>query len=184
MWGIKNETTKVYDLLNNISINSGSLNHFHLIYLLSDMFALSDESFQPSCLGLNKLSLLRTFVYPSREESGQNSKVSTATAKGHMDLDGPLFQRNGTKGDGALNLSVAKQTWHISEVFIVTWFSVHFFGLQMTLTQIASCRWTSTVPRTPLPNRPTVKTTASTRSPSGTTRGSLSTALLKVCTCS
>uniref|UniRef100_H3BZ58 Cadherin EGF LAG seven-pass G-type receptor 1 n=1 Tax=Tetraodon nigroviridis TaxID=99883 RepID=H3BZ58_TETNG len=36
-------------------------------------------------------------AYALREESGQKSKVSTATAKGHMDLDGPLFQRNSTK---------------------------------------------------------------------------------------
>lgn len=34
-----------------------------------------------------------------REESGQKPSVSSGTAKGHTDLDGPLFHRNGTKGD-------------------------------------------------------------------------------------
>ena len=33
---------KVYDSLNNASINAGSLKHFHLIYLLSEDFAVSD----------------------------------------------------------------------------------------------------------------------------------------------
>lgn len=101
---------KVYDSLNNTSISVGALIHFHLIYLLSEEFALrdGDEYFQSSCLGLNKLLPLRAFSYPSREESGQKSKVSTATPKGHMDLDGTLFRRNGTKGDGELNHSVAK----------------------------------------------------------------------------
>lgn len=110
-WGIKTKTMKVYDSLNNVSINARSLTHFHLIYLWSEEFALrdGDECFQPSCLGLNKLPPLRTFFYPSREESGQKSKVSTATAKGHMDLDGPLFHRSGTKGDGELNHSAANK---------------------------------------------------------------------------
>lgn len=129
MWGIKTKTMKVYDSLNNTSINADVLIHFHLIYLLSEEFAMrdGDEYFQPSCLGLNKLLPLRTFFYPSREESGQKSKVSTATPKGHMDLDGPLFHRNGTKGDGELNHSVTKQTWCIYEAFIVTCFSAHLF---------------------------------------------------------
>lgn len=102
---------KVYNSLNNSSIKVGSLNRFHLIFLLSEELALrdGDEYFQTSCLSLNKLPLLRTFFYLSREESGQKSKVSTATAKGHMELDGPLFHRNGTKGDGELHHSVAKQ---------------------------------------------------------------------------
>uniref|UniRef100_A0A665WXR0 Cadherin EGF LAG seven-pass G-type receptor 1 n=1 Tax=Echeneis naucrates TaxID=173247 RepID=A0A665WXR0_ECHNA len=34
-----------------------------------------------------------------REESGQKPSVSSGTAKGRTDLDGPLFHRNGTKGD-------------------------------------------------------------------------------------
>ncbi|XP_029019748.1 cadherin EGF LAG seven-pass G-type receptor 1 isoform X5 [Betta splendens] len=34
-----------------------------------------------------------------REESGQKPSVSSGAAKGHTDLDGPLFHRNGTKGD-------------------------------------------------------------------------------------
>ncbi|XP_034019490.1 cadherin EGF LAG seven-pass G-type receptor 1 isoform X2 [Thalassophryne amazonica] len=38
-------------------------------------------------------------AYTLREESGQKPSVSSATAKGHTDLDGPLFHRNGTKGD-------------------------------------------------------------------------------------
>lgn len=38
----------------------------------------------------------------SREESGQKPSGSSGTAKGHTDLDGPLFHRNGTKGDGKL----------------------------------------------------------------------------------
>lgn len=97
---------KVYDP----SIIAGSSNHFHLICLLNQAFALrdGDEYFQPSCLGLNKLPLLLAFLYPSREESGQKSKASTSTAKGHVDLDGPLFHRNGTKGDGELNHLVCK----------------------------------------------------------------------------
>lgn len=131
-WGIKTQTMKIYDSLNNTSINAGSLTHFHLIYLWSEEFALrdADECFQPSCLGLNKLPPLRTFFYPSREESGQKSKVSTATAKGHVDLDGPLFHRNGTKGDGELNHSAAKQTASIYDEFVVTCFSGHlFFGV-------------------------------------------------------
>lgn len=43
MWGIKNKTMKVYDSLNNTSISAGSLKHFHLIYLLSEAFALRDS---------------------------------------------------------------------------------------------------------------------------------------------
>uniref|UniRef100_A0A3Q1F1Z1 Cadherin EGF LAG seven-pass G-type receptor 1 n=1 Tax=Acanthochromis polyacanthus TaxID=80966 RepID=A0A3Q1F1Z1_9TELE len=38
-------------------------------------------------------------AYTLREESGQKPSVSSGTAKGHTDLDGPLFHRNGTKGD-------------------------------------------------------------------------------------
>lgn len=34
-----------------------------------------------------------------REEAGQKPSISSGTAKGHTDLDGPLFHRNGTKGD-------------------------------------------------------------------------------------
>ncbi|XP_015253021.1 PREDICTED: cadherin EGF LAG seven-pass G-type receptor 1 isoform X2 [Cyprinodon variegatus] len=37
-------------------------------------------------------------AYAHREESGQKPS-SSGTAKGHTDLDGPLFHRNGTKGD-------------------------------------------------------------------------------------
>ncbi|KAM4712410.1 cadherin EGF LAG seven-pass G-type receptor 1 isoform 2-T2 [Anableps anableps] len=37
-------------------------------------------------------------AYAFREESGQKPS-SSGTAKGHTDLDGPLFHRNGTKGD-------------------------------------------------------------------------------------
>uniref|UniRef100_A0A3B3ZJN6 Uncharacterized protein n=1 Tax=Periophthalmus magnuspinnatus TaxID=409849 RepID=A0A3B3ZJN6_9GOBI len=38
-------------------------------------------------------------AYVLREEAGQKPSVSSGTAKGHTDLDGPLFHRNGTKGD-------------------------------------------------------------------------------------
>ncbi|XP_076008243.1 cadherin EGF LAG seven-pass G-type receptor 1 isoform X2 [Genypterus blacodes] len=38
-------------------------------------------------------------AYTLRDESGQKPSVSSGTAKGHTDLDGPLFHRNGTKGD-------------------------------------------------------------------------------------
>ncbi|XP_026001885.1 cadherin EGF LAG seven-pass G-type receptor 1 isoform X6 [Astatotilapia calliptera] len=38
-------------------------------------------------------------AYTLREESGQKPSGSSGTAKGHTDLDGPLFHRNGTKGD-------------------------------------------------------------------------------------
>ncbi|XP_074482164.1 cadherin EGF LAG seven-pass G-type receptor 1 isoform X2 [Sebastes fasciatus] len=38
-------------------------------------------------------------AYTLREESGQKPSVSSGTAKGITDLDGPLFHRNGTKGD-------------------------------------------------------------------------------------
>ncbi|XP_072233193.1 cadherin EGF LAG seven-pass G-type receptor 1 isoform X2 [Leuresthes tenuis] len=38
-------------------------------------------------------------AYTLREESGQKPSVSSGTAKGHTDLDGPLFHRNGTKAD-------------------------------------------------------------------------------------
>ncbi|XP_061523757.1 cadherin EGF LAG seven-pass G-type receptor 1 isoform X2 [Phycodurus eques] len=34
-----------------------------------------------------------------REESGQKPSVSSGTAKGHTDLDGPLFHRSGSKAD-------------------------------------------------------------------------------------
>ncbi|XP_056280684.1 cadherin EGF LAG seven-pass G-type receptor 1 isoform X6 [Pseudoliparis swirei] len=37
--------------------------------------------------------------YTLREESGQKPSVSSGTVKGHTDLDGTLFHRNGTKGD-------------------------------------------------------------------------------------
>uniref|UniRef100_UPI0037E959B4 cadherin EGF LAG seven-pass G-type receptor 1-like n=1 Tax=Semicossyphus pulcher TaxID=241346 RepID=UPI0037E959B4 len=38
-------------------------------------------------------------AYTRREESGQKPSVSSGTAKGLTDLDGPLFHRKGTKGD-------------------------------------------------------------------------------------
>ncbi|XP_034530111.1 cadherin EGF LAG seven-pass G-type receptor 1 [Notolabrus celidotus] len=38
-------------------------------------------------------------AYTLREESGQKPSVSSGTAKGHTDLDGPLFHRKGTKID-------------------------------------------------------------------------------------
>ncbi|XP_041833765.1 cadherin EGF LAG seven-pass G-type receptor 1 isoform X2 [Melanotaenia boesemani] len=38
-------------------------------------------------------------AYARREESGQKPSVSSGTAKGHTDLDGPLFHRDGNKGD-------------------------------------------------------------------------------------
>uniref|UniRef100_A0A8C3AY63 Cadherin EGF LAG seven-pass G-type receptor 1 n=1 Tax=Cyclopterus lumpus TaxID=8103 RepID=A0A8C3AY63_CYCLU len=38
-------------------------------------------------------------AYTLREESGQKPSVSSGNAKGHTDLDGTLFHRNGTKGD-------------------------------------------------------------------------------------
>lgn len=56
-------------------------------------------------LGLEYAS---SVFYPCREESGQKSKVSSATVKGHTDLDGPLFHRNGKKAEGELAHSAAK----------------------------------------------------------------------------
>ncbi|XP_065807162.1 cadherin EGF LAG seven-pass G-type receptor 1 isoform X4 [Labrus bergylta] len=38
-------------------------------------------------------------AFTLREESGQKPSVSSGTAKGHTDMDGPLFHRKGTKGD-------------------------------------------------------------------------------------
>ncbi|KAM4569520.1 cadherin EGF LAG seven-pass G-type receptor 1 isoform 2-T2 [Odontesthes bonariensis] len=38
-------------------------------------------------------------AYTLRDESAQKPGVSAGTAKGHTDLDGPLFHRNGTKAD-------------------------------------------------------------------------------------
>ncbi|XP_023807886.1 cadherin EGF LAG seven-pass G-type receptor 1 isoform X2 [Oryzias latipes] len=38
-------------------------------------------------------------AYTFREESPQKPSVSSGTAKGHTDLDGPLFHRSGAKGD-------------------------------------------------------------------------------------
>ncbi|KAM9328068.1 LOW QUALITY PROTEIN: cadherin EGF LAG seven-pass G-type receptor 1 [Pholidichthys leucotaenia] len=38
-------------------------------------------------------------AYTRREESGQKPSMSSGTAKGHTDLDGPLFPRNRAKGD-------------------------------------------------------------------------------------
>uniref|UniRef100_A0A3P8W458 Cadherin EGF LAG seven-pass G-type receptor 1 n=1 Tax=Cynoglossus semilaevis TaxID=244447 RepID=A0A3P8W458_CYNSE len=38
-------------------------------------------------------------AYTLREEAGQKPSGSSGTAKGRTDLDGPLFHRNGTKGD-------------------------------------------------------------------------------------
>uniref|UniRef100_A0A8D3BBJ4 Cadherin EGF LAG seven-pass G-type receptor 1 n=1 Tax=Scophthalmus maximus TaxID=52904 RepID=A0A8D3BBJ4_SCOMX len=38
-------------------------------------------------------------AYTLREETGQKPSVSSGTAKGRTDLDGPLFHRNGTKVD-------------------------------------------------------------------------------------
>lgn len=35
-----------------------------------------------------------------RDESAQKPSVSSGTAKGHTDLDGALFHKNGPKGDG------------------------------------------------------------------------------------
>ncbi|XP_049616876.1 cadherin EGF LAG seven-pass G-type receptor 1 isoform X5 [Syngnathus scovelli] len=39
------------------------------------------------------------YALRSREESGQKPSVSSGTAKGHTDLDGPLFRRSGSKAD-------------------------------------------------------------------------------------
>ncbi|XP_017285390.1 cadherin EGF LAG seven-pass G-type receptor 1 isoform X2 [Kryptolebias marmoratus] len=38
-------------------------------------------------------------AYTLRDDSGQKPSVSSGTAKGHTDLDGPLFHKNGSKGD-------------------------------------------------------------------------------------
>ncbi|XP_068611577.1 cadherin EGF LAG seven-pass G-type receptor 1 [Brachionichthys hirsutus] len=38
-------------------------------------------------------------AYALREESGQKPSISSGTAKGHTDLDGALFHRNGSKRD-------------------------------------------------------------------------------------
>ncbi|TMS03043.1 Cadherin EGF LAG seven-pass G-type receptor 1, partial [Larimichthys crocea] len=77
-------------------------------------------------------------AYTLREESGQKPSVSSGTAKGHTDLDGPLFHRNGTKGD-----------------------EVHLFTFPpcpcQTLTQTASCQWMNIAPPTPPPTPPTAE---------------------------
>lgn len=44
-----------------------------------------------------------------------------------MDLDGPLFHRSGTKGDGELDHSAAKQAGPIYDEFVVTSFSAPLF---------------------------------------------------------
>ncbi|KAM6985970.1 cadherin EGF LAG seven-pass G-type receptor 1 [Aplochiton taeniatus] len=44
-------------------------------------------------------SSYRYAAYTLREDSAQKPSVSSGTAKGHTDLDGSLFPRNGTKGD-------------------------------------------------------------------------------------
>uniref|UniRef100_A0A8D0AXG8 Cadherin EGF LAG seven-pass G-type receptor 1 n=1 Tax=Sander lucioperca TaxID=283035 RepID=A0A8D0AXG8_SANLU len=54
-----------------------------------------DGALYRSGIGESTVSLDSTL----REESGQKPSVSSGTAKGHTDLDGPLFHRNGTKGD-------------------------------------------------------------------------------------
>lgn len=54
-----------------------------------------DGQLYRSGIGESTVSLDSTL----REESGQKPSVSSGTAKGHTDLDGTLFHRNGTKGD-------------------------------------------------------------------------------------
>lgn len=145
------------------------------------MLQLSELS-QTTCLGLNNLPQLCTCLRLLREESGHKSMVTSGMAKRHTDLDGPLFHRNGSKGDGGFChlATVLNQTciWRTpAEVQL----SAFFPCSQKTPTQTASCQWTSTVPPTPPLTRPTVRTMTLTSSPSGTMRGSLFTAPLKVC---
>ncbi|XP_074554309.1 cadherin EGF LAG seven-pass G-type receptor 1 isoform X2 [Halichoeres trimaculatus] len=54
-----------------------------------------DGALYRSGIGESTVSLESTL----REESGQKPSVSSGTAKGHTDLDGPLFHRKGTKVD-------------------------------------------------------------------------------------
>ncbi|XP_065807161.1 cadherin EGF LAG seven-pass G-type receptor 1 isoform X3 [Labrus bergylta] len=54
-----------------------------------------DGALYRSGIGESTVSLDSTL----REESGQKPSVSSGTAKGHTDMDGPLFHRKGTKGD-------------------------------------------------------------------------------------
>uniref|UniRef100_A0A7N8YR41 Cadherin EGF LAG seven-pass G-type receptor 1 n=1 Tax=Mastacembelus armatus TaxID=205130 RepID=A0A7N8YR41_9TELE len=54
-----------------------------------------DGQLYRSGIGESTVSLDSTL----RSESGQKPSVSSGTAKGHTDLDGPLFHRNGAKGD-------------------------------------------------------------------------------------
>ncbi|CAN9508289.1 unnamed protein product [Ophioblennius macclurei] len=55
----------------------------------------TEDGLYRSGIGESTVSLDSTL----REESGQKPSLSSGTAKGHTDLDGPLFHRNGTKGD-------------------------------------------------------------------------------------
>lgn len=66
------------------------------------LLLISTSAFPLPFLSCLLLSLPPCFIciYLCREESGQKPSVSSGTAKGHTDLDGPLFHRNGTKGDG------------------------------------------------------------------------------------
>ncbi|KAF7228987.1 transcript variant X3 [Nothobranchius furzeri] len=54
-----------------------------------------DRPMYRAAFGESNISLDSTL----RDESGQKPSVSSGTAKGHTDLDGPLFHRSGTKED-------------------------------------------------------------------------------------
>lgn len=56
---------------------------------------MEDGPLYHSAMGESTISLDSTV----REDSAQKPSVSSGTAKGHTDLDGSLFPRNGTKGD-------------------------------------------------------------------------------------
>lgn len=68
-----------------------------LVLISTSTFPLPFLSHFPIILYLPPVCIC---LYLPREESGQKPSVSSGTAKGHTDLDGPLFHRNGTKGDG------------------------------------------------------------------------------------
>lgn len=48
--------------------------------------------------------------------------VSSGTAKGHTDLDGPLFHRNGTKGDGASFSYELKSKLHVRSAELIAFY--------------------------------------------------------------
>lgn len=166
-----------------------SNNEFGLEWTQTLCLLISPSTFPLSHIPVPlSLPTLCTCLDPPREESGQKPMVSSGTAKGHTDLDGPLFHRNGTKGDGGfvfVLVTKLSQTCMLKCVALCILLrkvrlSDFLHCSHQTRTRTASCQWMNTAPPTPPPIRPTVRTMTSMLSPSGTMRGSLFTALLKV----